>query len=109
MFDKQSLGSDQSSLVLSQNYSPWLLAAVAPQGQLSGPAVHAASLLMTHACSTCVHLGCCRVVSEWKFEKDGVELGMRDLASSTRGAQLEDTSTFIALGRNRYISVNTSV
>lgn len=49
-------------------------------------------------CTHCV----LQVVSEWKFEKDGVELGMRDLASTTRGAQLGETSTFIALGRNRY-------
>ena len=48
-----------------------------------------------------VNTECCRAVSHWKFQQNGVDLGMVDPASTTRGAQLGDTSTFIALGRNR--------
>ena len=41
-----------------------------------------------------------RVVSEWKFRKDGVDIGMKDLSNETRAAQLESKDTFLSIGRN---------
>lgn len=43
----------------------------------------------------------CRVVSEWSFQKDGVDVGMKDLANETRGAQLDDRDTFLGIGQKR--------
>ncbi len=44
-----------------------------------------------------------RVVSEWRFEKDGVEVPMDDLANESRGAQLDGRSTFLGLAANRLV------
>ena len=43
----------------------------------------------------------CRIVSEWAFKKDGVDVGMKDLANETRGAQLDDRDTFLGIGQKR--------
>ncbi len=45
---------------------------------------------------------CCRVVSEWAFKKDGVDVGMKDLSNETRGAQMDDRDTFLGIGQKRY-------
>lgn len=44
----------------------------------------------------------CRVVSEWSFQKDGVDAAMKDLANETRGAQTDDRDTFLGIGQKRY-------
>ena len=44
---------------------------------------------------------CLRIVSEWAFQKDGVDVGMKDLANETRGAQLDDRDTFLGIGQKR--------
>ena len=44
-----------------------------------------------------------RVVSEWTFKKDGVEIPVDDIANETRAAQLDDRSTFLGLGANRLV------
>ena len=44
-----------------------------------------------------------KVVSEWSFQKDGVEVPMDDLANETRGAQLDGRSTFLGLASNRLV------
>lgn len=44
---------------------------------------------------------CRRIVSEWAFKKDGVDVGMKDLANETRGAQLDDRDTFLGIGQKR--------
>ena len=44
-----------------------------------------------------------RVVSEWSFQKDGVEVPMDDLANESRGAQLDARSTFLGLAANRLV------
>nr|GMC81040.1 protein CYPRO4 [Ipomoea batatas] len=43
-----------------------------------------------------------KVVSEWKFEKDGAEITMRDISNDTKGSQLDPSaSTFLGLDDNR--------
>ncbi|CAA0822139.1 Vacuolar import/degradation- Vid27-related protein [Striga hermonthica] len=43
-----------------------------------------------------------RVVSEWKFEKDGADISMRDITNDSKGAQMDPTgSTFLGLDDNR--------
>lgn len=39
-----------------------------------------------------------KIVSEWKFEKDGTEITMRDIVNDTKGSQLDPSeSTFLGL------------
>lgn len=42
-----------------------------------------------------------KVVSEWSFMKDHVEVPMKDISSDTKASQLDHSSTFLALGENR--------
>ncbi|KAK6160720.1 hypothetical protein DH2020_004101 [Rehmannia glutinosa] len=43
-----------------------------------------------------------RVVSEWKFEKDGADIWMRDITNDSKGAQMDPSgSTFLGLDDNR--------
>ncbi|GFP91730.1 protein cypro4 [Phtheirospermum japonicum] len=43
-----------------------------------------------------------RVVSEWKFEKDGADISMRDITNDSKGAQMDPSgSTFLGLDDNR--------
>lgn len=43
-----------------------------------------------------------RVVSEWKFEKDGADITMRDITNDSKGAQMDPSgSTFLGLDDNR--------
>ncbi|KAJ8763503.1 hypothetical protein K2173_002386 [Erythroxylum novogranatense] len=43
-----------------------------------------------------------KIVSEWKFEKDGTEITMRDITSDAKGSQLDPSeSTFLGLDDNR--------
>uniref|UniRef100_A0A2P2IV68 Uncharacterized protein MANES_18G036900 n=1 Tax=Rhizophora mucronata TaxID=61149 RepID=A0A2P2IV68_RHIMU len=43
-----------------------------------------------------------KIVSEWKFEKDGTDINMRDIANDSKGAQLDPSgSTFLGLDDNR--------
>jgi len=43
-----------------------------------------------------------KVVTEWKFEKDGTPITMRDIANDSKGAQLDASeSTFMGLDDNR--------
>jgi hypothetical protein len=43
-----------------------------------------------------------KVVTEWRFEKDGADITMRDIANDSKGAQLEPSgSTFLGLDDNR--------
>jgi hypothetical protein len=43
-----------------------------------------------------------KVVAEWRFEKDGADITMRDIANDSKGAQLESSgSTFLGLDDNR--------
>ncbi|CAN6239200.1 unnamed protein product [Urochloa humidicola] len=43
-----------------------------------------------------------KVVAEWRFEKDGTDIAMRDIANDSKGAQLEPSgSTFLGLDDNR--------
>ena len=42
-----------------------------------------------------------KVVAEWSFQKDGVDVGMKDIVNETRAAQLDDRDTFLGLGTNR--------
>lgn len=43
-----------------------------------------------------------KVVSEWGFQKDGVDVDMRDVANETKAAQLDDRNTFLGIGQNRW-------
>ncbi|XP_057494914.1 protein CYPRO4-like [Actinidia eriantha] len=43
-----------------------------------------------------------KVVTEWKFEKDGTDITMRDITSDAKGSQLDPSeSTFLGLDDNR--------
>ncbi|KAJ4748030.1 hypothetical protein LUZ62_082435 [Rhynchospora pubera] len=43
-----------------------------------------------------------RVVTQWKFEKDGADITMRDITNDSKGAQLDPSeSTFLGLDDNR--------
>ncbi|KAG2272805.1 hypothetical protein Bca52824_067360 [Brassica carinata] len=43
-----------------------------------------------------------KVISEWKFEKDGVDISMSDITNDGKGAQLDPSgSTFLGLDKNR--------
>ncbi|XP_021898615.1 protein CYPRO4 [Carica papaya] len=43
-----------------------------------------------------------KIVTEWRFEKDGVDITMRDIANDSKGAQLDPSgSTFLGLDDNR--------
>ncbi|GAB4840813.1 Protein cypro4 [Ancistrocladus abbreviatus] len=43
-----------------------------------------------------------KIVSEWKFEKDGTDITMRDITNDSKGAQLDPSgSTFLGLDDNR--------
>lgn len=43
-----------------------------------------------------------KIVTEWKFEKDGADLTMRDITNDSKGSQLDPSeSTFLGLDDNR--------
>ncbi|KAL2344819.1 hypothetical protein Fmac_006104 [Flemingia macrophylla] len=43
-----------------------------------------------------------KIVTEWKFEKDGADITMRDITNDTKGSQLDPSeSTFLGLDDNR--------
>ncbi|KAH7523621.1 protein CYPRO4 [Ziziphus jujuba] len=43
-----------------------------------------------------------KIVTEWKFEKDGTDITMRDITNDSKGAQLDPSgSTFLGLDDNR--------
>ncbi|KAL2520948.1 Vacuolar import/degradation [Forsythia ovata] len=43
-----------------------------------------------------------KIVSEWKFEKDGTDITMRDITNESKGAQMDPSgSTFLGLDDNR--------
>ncbi|MCD7458748.1 Protein cypro4 [Datura stramonium] len=43
-----------------------------------------------------------KVVTEWKFEKDGTDITMRDITNDSKGAQMDPSgSTFLGLDDNR--------
>uniref|UniRef100_A0A7S0QWD8 Vacuolar import/degradation Vid27 C-terminal domain-containing protein n=1 Tax=Pyramimonas obovata TaxID=1411642 RepID=A0A7S0QWD8_9CHLO len=42
-----------------------------------------------------------QVVSEWTFRKDGVDIPMADIATDSKSAQMDLTSTFMGLDSNR--------
>ncbi|WCJ35415.1 Vacuolar import/degradation Vid27-related protein [Euphorbia peplus] len=43
-----------------------------------------------------------KIVTQWKFEKDGTDITMRDIANDSKGAQLDPSgSTFLGLDDNR--------
>lgn len=42
-----------------------------------------------------------KVVSEWSFQKDGVDVPIKDIVTDTKSAQMEDRSTFLGLDANR--------
>ncbi|KAF3546724.1 hypothetical protein DY000_02010071 [Brassica cretica] len=43
-----------------------------------------------------------KVISEWKFEKDGIDISMSDITNDGKGAQLDPSaSTFLGLDNNR--------
>ncbi|KAK4490367.1 hypothetical protein RD792_001043 [Penstemon davidsonii] len=43
-----------------------------------------------------------KIVSEWRFEKDGADISMRDITNDSKGAQIDPSgSTFLGLDDNR--------
>ena len=41
------------------------------------------------------------MVNEWTFQKDGVDVEMRDISNDTKSAQLDSRDTFLGVGQNR--------
>ena len=44
-----------------------------------------------------------QVVSEWTFQKDGVDVEMRDISNDSKAAQLDSRDTFLGIGQNRCV------
>lgn len=44
-----------------------------------------------------------QIVSTWKFNKDGVDIDIDDIANDNKTAQLENRSTFMGLAANRLV------
>ena len=42
-----------------------------------------------------------KVVSEWRFQKDGVEIPMKDIVNDDKAAQLDSRDTFLGLDSSR--------
>ncbi len=42
-----------------------------------------------------------KIVNEWSFNKDGTDVGMKDIVNDTRAGQLTDEDTFLGIGQNR--------
>ncbi|CAD7702486.1 unnamed protein product [Ostreobium quekettii] len=42
-----------------------------------------------------------KVVAEWEFQKDGVDVPMKEITTEAKGAQADDRSTFLGLDTNR--------
>ncbi|PRW60455.1 CYPRO4-like [Chlorella sorokiniana] len=42
-----------------------------------------------------------KVISEWKFQKDGVDVAMKDITTENKAAQEHDSSVFLGLDTNR--------
>lgn len=43
-----------------------------------------------------------KILNEWAFKKDGVDVEIKDISNDTRAAGLDDRDTFLGLGGNRY-------
>ncbi|KAK3248055.1 hypothetical protein CYMTET_42467 [Cymbomonas tetramitiformis] len=43
------------------------------------------------------------MVSEWSCQKDGVDIGMKDIHTDTKSSQMESCSTFLGLDDNRLV------
>ncbi|KAK9809515.1 hypothetical protein WJX73_007383 [Symbiochloris irregularis] len=44
-----------------------------------------------------------KVVSEWGFQKDGIDVEMRDVTNDTKAAQMDERNTFLGIGQNRLV------
>ena len=42
-----------------------------------------------------------KILNEWSFQKDGVDIDIKDISNDTRAAGLDDRDTFLGLGGNR--------
>lgn len=42
-----------------------------------------------------------KVVSEWRFQKDGVDVPMKDIVNDTKAAQMDTRDTFLGLDSSR--------
>lgn len=42
-----------------------------------------------------------KILNEWAFKKDGVDIDIKDISNDTRAAGLDDRDTFLGLGGNR--------
>ena len=42
-----------------------------------------------------------KILNEWSFQKDGVDVDIKDISNDTRAAGLDDRDTFLGLGGNR--------
>jgi len=79
-----------------------------------GPAMTPSQIMLTHGerymnlLSPAVHSGVFhtdietgKCVSEWRFEKDGVEVPMKGITNDTKSAQLDERDTFLGLDSSR--------
>jgi hypothetical protein len=44
-----------------------------------------------------------KVINEWSFKREGVDVAMKDIVNDTRAAQLDDRDTFLGIGQNRLV------
>jgi hypothetical protein len=50
-----------------------------------------------------------KVVAEWNFVKDGVEVPMSDIVTDSKSSQMEDCKTFLGLDKHRLCRWDTRV
>lgn len=44
-----------------------------------------------------------KVISEWSFQKDGINAPMVDIVNDSKGAQTDDRNTFMGIGQQRCV------
>ncbi|GER42190.1 vacuolar import/degradation [Striga asiatica] len=93
-FDDQKLGSSSSGTakkaLLMRGETNMMLMSTLKEGKLQSP-----GLLQMD-----IETG--KIITDWKFEKDGADITMKDITSDAKGSQLDPSeSTFLGLDDNR--------
>ncbi len=50
-----------------------------------------------------------KILNEWSFQKDGVDIDIKDISNDTRAAGLDDRDTFLGLGLNRCAGFSSAI
>lgn len=57
--------------------------------------------IAAYACGCWTIKEICRVVSQWQFREGDSDISILDFANDTRGAQLDNTDTFLGIGQHK--------